>query len=134
MNKINDSSGKFAAILSALKGFFSLGSRAWKGAAYILLVIGVTVWFAWPGPRYQLNDYVVEQVGPGLCNLDNPAENGTYSVLTLTYGSGTDRRSDYGEDVDIIKEILDITPMVRGGRGINGCQDIYQRFFRSNPQ
>ena len=79
-------------------------------------------WIVWDGPRYRLPDYVVgDPAGSGLHGLDNPGEEGPYPVLTLTYGSGSDRRRpEYGEDVGIRTDPVDVTPMVRGGGGITG--------------
>lgn len=85
-------------------------------------LITAASWFVWSGPHYQLPEYVFEKpAGPDLYGLDNPAEGGPYSVLTLSYGSGTDlRRPEYGEDIDIRTDTVDVSSMVRGGRGIAG--------------
>ncbi len=85
-------------------------------------LMAATSWFVWDGPRYRLPDIVEEEpVGSGLHGLDNPLEEGTYPVLTYTYGSGSDRqRPEYGEDVGIRTDPVDVTSMVRGGGGITG--------------
>lgn len=86
-------------------------------------LITAASWFVWDGPRYQLPEYVFEEepTASNLYGLNNPAEEGPYSVLTLTYGSGTDlRRPEYGEDVDIQTGTVDVSHMVKGGGGIAG--------------
>ncbi|MCR3922935.1 MAG: MFS transporter [Firmicutes bacterium] len=79
-------------------------------------------WFFWEGPRYRLPDFVEEYlVVSWQHGLDNPADTGPYPVLALTYGSGSDRRRrEYGEDVGIRTDPVDVSPMVRGGGGITG--------------
>lgn len=75
--------------------------------------------------HYRLPDFAVDELaGSGLHGLGNPSEEGPYPVLTLTYGSGSDRRRpEYGEDTGIRTDSLDITAMVRGGGGITGLAD-----------
>ena len=44
-------------------------------------------------------------------SAQNPAERGTFTVKTLTYGSGTDiRRPEYGKDVTIKTKTVDASP------------------------
>ncbi|MFO7537284.1 MAG: MFS transporter, partial [Chloroflexota bacterium] len=46
-------------------------------------------------------------------NLPNPAEAGPYSVLTLTYGSGSDRhRPEYGADVTLTTRSVDGSKLI----------------------
>jgi predicted dienelactone hydrolase len=105
------------------RGLTASNRRIAVGALFLggLGLIAAASWFIWAGPRYRLPDFAVEPVGSGLHGLDNPAEEGPYAVLTLTYGSGTDRRRpEYGEDVYLRTDTVDVTPMVRGGGGITG--------------
>ncbi len=85
-------------------------------------LIAAASWFVWDGPSYQLPEFAVEEQSvSGLHGLDNPAEEGPYPVLTLTYGSGNDRhRPEYGEDVDLRTDSVDVASMVKGGGGITG--------------
>lgn len=47
-------------------------------------------------------------------DLPNPAEPGPYSVLTLTYGSGTDqRRPEYGADVTLTTASVDGSALIK---------------------
>ncbi|MFU8796699.1 MAG: hypothetical protein ACNA7X_05345 [Dehalococcoidia bacterium] len=71
------------------------------------------VWFAWPGQPYTVPDPVHGQAAQPATGLSHPAEAGPYNVLELTYGSGTDKhRSEYGADVDITTDSVDVSPMV----------------------
>jgi dienelactone hydrolase len=48
----------------------------------------------------------------------NPALPGPYKVLTLTYGSGTDKhRPEYGEAAELMTEPVDGTPFLKGSKG-----------------
>jgi dienelactone hydrolase len=48
----------------------------------------------------------------------NPALPGSYEVLTVTYGSGTDKhRPEYGEAAELITEPVDGTPFLKGSKG-----------------
>lgn len=71
------------------------------------------VWFAWPGQPYTVPEPVHGRAAQPATGLSHPAEAGPYNVLELTYGSGTDRhRSEYGADVDITTDSVDVSPMV----------------------
>ncbi len=62
----------------------------------------------------------VPVLGDNVVTLDasNPAEPGPYEVITLFYGSGTDRRRpEYGEDVDIVTNSVDAAPFLPDLRG-----------------
>ena len=78
------------------------------------LALGALVaWFAWPGQPYTVPDPVHGRAAQAATGLSHPAEAGPYDVLELTYGSGTDRhRSEYGADVDITTDSVDVSPMV----------------------
>jgi len=106
------------------KHFGTLRRRVAMGALFLggLSMVAVCSWFVWEGPLYRVPDFAVEESsGLGSLGLDNPGEQGPYSVLTLTYGSGTDkRRSEYGEDAEIRTDSVDVSTMVKGGGGITG--------------
>ena len=51
--------------------------------------------------------------------LADPTQPGPYAVATLTYGSGTDRRRpEYGTEVDLHTEPLDISQLWAGPKGL----------------
>ncbi len=83
-----------------------------------LILSAIAFWFAWPGPPYRVHDIGGEPAGSVLGHLDNPAAKGNYPVRTLTYGSGTDKRPEYGEDVELTTPTVDLTPLVRVKSGI----------------
>jgi dienelactone hydrolase len=43
-------------------------------------------------------------------NAPNPADTGSFTVKYLTYGSGTDKRLEYGKDVTIKTKTVDVSP------------------------
>ncbi len=50
--------------------------------------------------------------------VDDPSQPGAYPVLTLTYGSGTDKhRTEFGSDAMLHTEPVDATPFVKGNEG-----------------
>jgi dienelactone hydrolase len=83
-----------------------------------LILTVMAFWFAWTGPRYQPAEFGGEPADSALSRLDNPAERGSYPVLTLTYGSGADKRPEYGKDVNLSTPTVDLTPLVRIKSGI----------------
>ena len=82
------------------------------GGLGLLLLLA---WFIWPGLPYQAPDPAVRQgsIPEELLILEHPAETGSYRVLKLTYGSGTDKhRSEYGQHADITTGTVDVSKMV----------------------
>lgn len=85
-----------------------------------LILSAMVIWFVWPGPRYQPADLGGEAAASVLNHLENPATKGSYPVLTLTYGSGADRRPEYGINVDLLTPAVDLTPLVKVGNKLTG--------------
>ncbi len=84
-------------------------------------ILGALAWIIWPGPFHEVVWDGFDSSQTAILDLENPSEHGPYSVLTLTYGSGTDKqRTEYGAGVDIETDSTDISSMVTGGRGIAG--------------
>lgn len=52
--------------------------------------------------------------------LPNPAQPGDYDVLTLTYGSGEDRRPEYGENVTLTSRRVDGSKLIDNWDGLTG--------------
>ncbi len=99
--------------LTAWQRGFSLGMVALGGAGIILAL----VWLLLPGEHTPLAETVLaEHQLPQLSSeLDDPSEPGTYSVLTLTYGSGTDkRRPEFAEDAALITDSVDGSDFIGG--------------------
>jgi len=65
-----------------------------------------------------LDDYVLED---RTLDLPNPGLPGDYNVLTLTYGSGKDkRRSEYGAEADLISRSVDGSKLIDNWDGFSG--------------
>lgn len=65
---------------------------------------------------------------------ESPANRGKYNVNTLTYGSGTDkRRSEFGEDTDIVTHAINARPLLGTIKGFNGKRrKLYWGFNENN--
>lgn len=65
-----------------------------------------------------LDDYVLED---RTLDLSNPGLPGDYTVLTLTYGSGKDkRRPEYGAEADLISRSVDGSKLIDNWDGFSG--------------
>ena len=65
-----------------------------------------------------LDDYVLED---RTLELPNPGLTGDYDVVTLTYGSGEDRRrAEFGADVDVVARKVDGTKLIDNWDGLSG--------------
>jgi dienelactone hydrolase len=64
----------------------------------------------------------VEAVAPvKILSQPDPSRRGDHEVLTLTYGSGSDRhRPEYGRDVDVVTEPVDGSPFIDQWDGWSG--------------
>lgn len=74
-------------------------------------VAGIVIFFVWVGSRGTEEGLtkVAEPVHGPVVRIDasDPAASGPYPVLTLTYGSGEDRRAEFGEEANLITESVD---------------------------
>ncbi len=116
----------YVVIFSSLLGIGIGGLKRKKLAngivcfAIIGIVIGVA-WLFWPGPYTQTDWTAIEATQIPHLGLDDPSKEGSYTILTLTYGSGIDKqRPEYGDKVDIHTDNVDISLMVREKGGIIG--------------
>lgn len=58
--------------------------------------------------------------------VKNPAEKGKYTIDTLTYGTGDDkRRIEYGKNADIITNSVNVKPLLGNIKGFNGKRRKY---------
>jgi dienelactone hydrolase len=109
---------------AGLRGGFGDSSRTKKA---VIAVAGVTVCvfsviLVYGMASRGTDDHLVEyrpdpaQVEP--LRAEDPSQPGPYSVATLTYGSGTDRRRpEYGDDVDLKTGSVDASKLVKGSEG-----------------
>ena len=85
----------------------------------IIGILGAVTWILWPGPSHKAAWLESESTSTSPLTLEDPSQEGSYPVLTLTYGSGNDKhRPEYGADVDIQTGHVDVSPMIKGGLGI----------------
>lgn len=85
----------------------------------IIGILGAVTWILWPGPSHEAAWFESESTSTSPLTLEDPSQEGSYPVLTLTYGSGNDKhRPEYGADVDIQTGHVDVSPMIKGGLGI----------------
>lgn len=79
------------------------------------LIVVLTVWLVGPGkdPYVEIQEPVSGMKVPALA-APNPGEAGSYKVLTLFYGSGTDkRRPEFGPQVALKTSTIDARPLVK---------------------
>jgi hypothetical protein len=79
-------------------------------------VVALLLWLSTDG--YELPEYrnaaVEAEAGIPMLQLPDPSMPGDFTVLTLTYGSGTDiRRPEFGSEADLITETVDGRPMLQ---------------------
>jgi hypothetical protein len=134
-----------AALVAAIILFASLlGAGAWslarrgsgRGRAAIALTLGAAglasglIWYQWPGPAVTPPPNVLWQNGAGVAPIaaENPAQPGPYTVLTLTYGSGQDkRRAEYGPEADLLTASVDGSPFIDNWQSLSG--DLRSRYW-----
>ena len=86
------------------------------GLAFFALVAGV-VWITSPG-RDPFPVEIPKSVPSVSIDAENPAAPGSFDVLSLTYGSGTDRRRpEFGADVDVTAPTVDASDILPEWRG-----------------
>lgn len=105
----------------------AIGYRMWRGRGALptlallssLALGGATLfWLASPGtpePPYEWSAPGVEALA-----LPDPAAPGPYRVRTLSYGSGTDKRAEYGEAASLKTPVVDGSPYLPGWSGYRG--------------
>jgi hypothetical protein len=70
------------------------------------------------GSDEHLTAYSPDPVSVAALQAGDPSQSGKFPVLTLTYGSGTDkRRPEFGKDIALTTEAVDATPFVKGSKG-----------------
>lgn len=87
-------------------------------------IIAITVLLLLPGqPAHPL---VVDTArGSTGITAPDPSQPGSYPVSSLTYGSGTDRRPEFGDQVDLISGTVDASPYV----SFSGFNEWYREWF-----
>lgn len=100
------------------------GKRVAIPLATVLSVAGFVVFFIWLGDRGSAEDLVKveDSVHRPVTQIDapDPSQSGSYPVINITYGSGEDRRPEFGEDADLLTESIDAKPYVGQLNGWKG--------------
>lgn len=115
-----------ASVVQVRSGLWKEARRhmqvVWLAAA--LLGLGVDVylvsWLADEGSSEHLRSFVPENIEPrqaGPIAAADPSQPGEHRVLTLTYGSGTDYRPEFGSETSLITKTVDARPFVTGSEG-----------------
>ena len=116
-----------AAVWTLARGAWSRLTRLHRievivgGVIGIGLLAGALIWYAWPGPDVApLPVNTAAGTLPPLA-LEDPSQPGPYSVRTLTYGSGTDRRRpEYGAEAELTTGTVDGSAFIDRWAGIPG--------------
>jgi dienelactone hydrolase len=78
----------------------------------------VAAWLLWPGSDRDLVHPPADQAAVAPLAIPDPSKPGSFSVRTLTYGSGTDRwRPEFGPSAALKTKSVDATPFVKGSEG-----------------
>ncbi|MCP4658177.1 MAG: hypothetical protein GY856_22425 [bacterium] len=122
----------FVLVVPVLAG--ALGAAAWGGfheatrvKKVLIVAVAVLAGAAFLFEIYFLairgsDKHLVERRGDPVAveplDAPDPSQPGPYEVLTLTYGSGTDkRRPEFGGEADLTTESVDATPFVKNNEG-----------------
>ncbi|MFC1545085.1 alpha/beta hydrolase family protein [Gemmatimonadota bacterium] len=117
------------------------GKRIAIPLATILSVTFFVLFFIWLGDRGSAEDLVKveDPVHRPVTQIDapDPSLTGSFPVISITYGSGDDRRPEFGEDVDLLTGSIDAKPYVgrlsgRKGRLRNKYWGFDRRAFPLN--
>ena len=124
------------AVLAVLLGGFGLGLSvalrrglhpAWRLTGTLIAVgavvgsVAVVRWLHGPGTDPNLETQIMA-TGPAVAPLDlpDPSGPGTFSVKTLTYGSGTDkRRPEFASAVALRTASVDASPFLKDFKGFS---------------
>jgi len=109
---------------AASRGGFAAASRLKKAVivasgALVVSSVGYLIYGALGrGNDDHLVEYRPDPVRVAALDADDPSQPGPYSVATLTYGSGTDRRRpEFGEAADLVTVPVDASKLVKGSEG-----------------
>jgi dienelactone hydrolase len=108
----------------------------------VLAALAVNVWLVWWLAQRGDTEHLVKARRPDPVRVApvaaaDPSQPGPYKVLSLTYGSGTDRqRPEFGRDADLKTPSVDATPFVEGNEGWRvGVRDWFWGFdFKKFPR
>ena len=116
--------GGGAYVLIARPDGFSPGKAAGAIVAGAVILVALALFYRWPGPEVAPATRFAAS-GASL-PPENPAQPGPYDVLTLTYGSGDDRRAVY-DTPDLLSRRVDGDPYIANWDGLSG--DLRTRYW-----
>ena len=123
-----------AAVTSTIVGTLFVLSMAIGGAVYghlrhrwpaviwfqltgaVLIPLLTVLWLLWPGPGV-ITSLRVDANDPGVISVPNPGLRGPMPTGYFTYGSGDDRRDEFGTNVDVLTPTVDGTGIWSGSGG-----------------
>ncbi len=116
-----------AVLGGSLASLFSkrFGRASWAKKASVLAAIVITValniyliyWFVDRGSDKHLVVKKADPVHVEPLDMSDPSQPGHFEVMSLTYGSGTDkRRPEFGKEAKLKTEPVDATPFVKGSK------------------
>lgn len=96
------------------------GLRKYKVLFFLLMAIGVNVyWGIWTFTNVDITfnkpkQTIIKNDVHALYNSDftNPLNHRKYTVESITYGSGEDKRAEFGEEANLISGTVNATPML----------------------
>jgi hypothetical protein len=113
-----------AAVGGMVRGGFAEASKAKKvvlittASLASIGLVTLVVWMANRGSDDHLTAYSPDPVVVEPLHIENPSQYGKFPVLSLTYGSGTDKqRAEFGKDRALTTEPVDASPFVKGSEG-----------------
>ena len=106
------------------------GVKKFKVVIFLFITIGVNLyWCMWTFINLDLSSMVrnevnhsnrVQAVFSSDFSLENPMKPGKYTVESLTYGSGKDKRPEFGKDAKLTAGTVNVTPMLGRIPGFKG--------------
>lgn len=86
------------------------------------VLIAAIVWYLWPGPGVPVATPSAVAANTRIPSLEvaDPSLPGRYEVQTLTYGSGSDRRPEFGEAAALTTRTVDGSAFVGRWAGMSG--------------
>jgi hypothetical protein len=86
------------------------------------ILIAAVAWYVWPGPGVPVATPSAVAANTRIVPLEvaDPSLPGSYEVQTLTYGSGADRRPEFGIEAALTSRTVDGSPFVGRWNGLSG--------------
>lgn len=106
------------------------GVKKFKVLIFLFITIGVNLyWCMWTFTNLDLSSMTrnevnqsngIQAVFSSDFSLENPMNPGKYTVESITYGSGKDKRPEFGKDAKLTAGTVNVTPMLGRIPGFKG--------------